>query len=124
MMVDEILKRLEKLKLISKDVGLCENVAKVAILSVENYIKFEINPIIEFEKIKEIFIDLVIGDYLYLMKNTSEYEKFEIDDAIKTIREGDTSITYFEKKYTKIDALINYFKDKKKHLLSFKCVRW
>lgn len=124
----EIISKLKNLNLINIDYVLCEKIVLMAMDSVENFIKCEINPFIDFQLIEQIFIDIVIGEYLVLVKNSGFYEEVFIEDAIKSISEGDISITYFTEgkttKEQKFDLLINYFLNKKSLLSDFKTVRW
>lgn len=124
MILEETMDKLEALNLIYKDINLTKNIVKIAISSTENFIKSQINPTINIEKIKNTFIDIVIGEYLYLMENTFSQNKIYTDDAIKTIQEGDTTLTYFEDKKKPIDNLIKYFLSKKSELDSIKCINW
>ncbi len=60
---DEIIEKLNNLNLININLNLCKKIVFIAIKSVENYIKCEINSFIDFSLIKETFIDIVIGEY-------------------------------------------------------------
>lgn len=122
--VDEISDRLNCLNLSIKDTYLSEKIILMAINSVKNFIKCEINPFIDFSIIKDIFINIVIGEYLLLIKSSNLESDIPLDSAIKNIKEGDTSITYFENKNINFQDVINYFLDKKKLLYRYKQIVW
>lgn len=125
---DEIIEKLNNLNLININLNLCKKIAFMAIKSVENYIKCEINSFIDFSLIKEIFIDIAIGEYLTLIKNANLDENMKFETAIKSISEGDVSITYStetaETKEDRLNQLIGYFLGKRSLLLNFKAIRW
>ncbi|MDE6357179.1 MAG: hypothetical protein K2L15_01160 [Eubacteriales bacterium] len=125
---DEIIEKLNNLNLININLNLCKKIVFMAIKSVENYIKCEINSFIDFSLIKEIFIDIAIGEYLTLIKNANLDENMKFETAIKSISEGDVSITYStetaETKEDRLNQLIGYFLGKRSLLLNFKAIRW
>lgn len=125
---EEIIKKLNNLNLININLNLCKKIVFMAIKSIENYIKCEINSFIDFSIIKETFIDIVIGEYLTLIKNANLDENMNFETAIKSISEGDVSITYStetaETKEDRLNQLIGYFLAKKSLLLNFKAIRW
>lgn len=70
-----------------------------------NNIDFELNKILNYVmnycNITEIppiveprIIDRVCSDFLYYKKNSGSMEGFNYDEVIKSIKEGDTTITY------------------------------
>ena len=122
--VYEISDRLNCLKLSIKNIYLSEKIILMAINSVENFIKCEINPFIDFCIIKDIFINVVIGEYLMLVKLSNLENDISLDNAIQTIKEGDTSITYFENENNKFQNVIDYFLNKKKLLYRYKQIIW
>lgn len=125
---DEIIQKLKTLNLININLNLSEKIVSIAINSIQNYINCEINPFIDFSLIKQIFIDLVIGEYLLLIKNANLDSTMDFEPAIKSISEGDVSITYstenLENNAQKLNFLIDYFLSKKSLLLNFKSIRW
>lgn len=125
---DEIIQKLKTLNLININLNLSEKIVSIAINSIQNYINCEINPFIDFSLIKQIFIDLVIGEYLLLIKNANLDDTMDFEPAIKSISEGDVSITYstenLETNAQKLNFLIDYFLSKKSLLLNFKSIRW
>ena len=122
--VYEISDRLNCLNLSIKNIYLSEKIILMAINSVENFIKCEINPFIDFCIIKDIFINVVIGEYLILVKLSNLENDISLDSAIQTIKEGDTSITYFENENNKFQNVIDYFLNKKKLLYRYKHIIW
>lgn len=125
---DEIIQKLKTLNLININLNLSEKIVSIAINSIQNYINCEINPFIDFSLIKQIFIDLVIGEYLLLIKNANLDSTMDFEPAIKSISEGDVSVTYstenLENNAQKLNFLIDYFLSKKSLLLNFKSIRW
>lgn len=122
--VYEISDRLNCLNLSIKNIYLSEKIILMAINSVENFIKCEIDPFIDFCIIKDIFINVVIGEYLILVKLSNLENDISLDNAIQTIKEGDTSITYFENESNKFQNVIDYFLNKKKLLYRYKQIIW
>lgn len=61
-------------------------------------INYVINNFVRVEPIPEILdpriIDRVCSDFLYFKKNSGSLEGFNYDAVIKSIKEGDTTITY------------------------------
>lgn len=122
-LVNEILEKISLLNLSLEDDFLSKKIILIAINSVKNFIKSEIDVFIDFSIIKETFIDIVIGEYLLLIKLSNIDNNIDIDNVVKTIKEGDVSITYFENKKT-FDNIIEYFLDKKKLLYNYKKIVW
>ena len=124
--MEEIIFKVESklltLKLAIEDSILSRKIIKMAIVSIQKFIKAEINPFIEFSLIENIFIDVVIGEYLRLLEVANI--GIDLEEAIKTIKEGDTSITYFEKKENRLNIVSNYFLEKKRMLYNFKAICW
>ena len=120
----EISNRLQNLNLSIENITLSEKIISIAINSVENFIKSEITPFIDFFSIKDIFINIVIGEYLLLVKASNLHNQLSLDNAIKTLKEGDTSITYFENKNVSLQNVIDYFLDNKKLLYKYKKIIW
>ena len=122
-LVNEILEKISLLNLSLEDDFLSKKIILIAINSVKNFIKSEIDVFIDFSIIKETFIDIVIGEYLLLIKLSNIDNNIDVDNVVKTIKEGDVSITYFENKKT-FDNIIEYFLDKKKLLYNYKKIVW
>lgn len=64
----------------------------------QTVINYVINNFTRTDKIPEILdtriIDRVCGSFLYYKKNSGSLEGFNYDAVIKSIKEGDTTITY------------------------------
>ena len=64
----------------------------------QTVINYVINNFTRTDKIPEILdpriIDRVCGSFLYFKKNSGSLEGFNYDAVIKSIKEGDTTITY------------------------------
>lgn len=123
-LVDDVLNKINCLNLSIEDTNLSKKIILMAVNSMKNFVKSEINAFIDFSIIKEIFIDIVIGEYLSLIKLSNIDTNINFDNVIKSIKEGDTSITYFENKEKTLDNIINYFLDKKRLLYNYKRVVW
>lgn len=75
----------------------------------ENYIKDQCNLSEVPEGLFQMAVDLSIGDFLRRKKTTGGLADFDLEAAIETVKEGDTSITYSGKTMTdeqRLDALI------------------
>ena len=99
-LINEISDRLNILNLSIEDIDLSEKIILIAINSVENFIKSEINPFIDFSIIKDIFINIVIGEYLSFIKISNIQNDISLDDAIKTINPGYKKVYRFYDKKT------------------------
>lgn len=89
------------------------------IQKVENYIKNECNVDTVPEGLIETQIDMVCGEFLLMKKQTNSLGDMDVSEAIKTIAEGDTTIT-FQSGMT-IDSFITYLMEKGKG--DFSCYR-
>jgi hypothetical protein len=56
-----------------------------------------------------IAVDMVCGEFLSMKKGTGQLPEFNVESAIKSIKEGDTQITYaVSDMANSLDWLINY----------------
>ena len=56
-----------------------------------------------------IAVDMVCGEFLSMMKGSGQLPEFNVESAIKSIKEGDTQITYAVGDMANpLDWLINY----------------
>lgn len=73
-------------------------------------------------------VDMIIGEFLMSKKNLGQLAIDDIDvtDAVKSISEGDTSITFADgmSQSEKLDAFINYLKTPKVSFTDFRRIRW
>lgn len=60
----------------------------------ESYIKDQCNLAEVPEGLHQAMVDMALGEFLRRKKGTGELEGFDLEAAIETIKEGDTSITY------------------------------
>lgn len=68
------------------------------------------------EELRAIWLDMLCGEFLLTKKQSGTLEGFDLDDAVKQIREGDTSVTYAIGEGSKtpeerLDSLISYLID-------------
>lgn len=120
-----IFEKLKSLDLLLDDELSSKNIIDMAISSIYNFICIEINPFIDFNSISNIFIDVTISEYLSLIKNSNLQSQFDFSSTIKSIKEGDTSITYFdENSSNSFQSIIDYFNSKKVLLYNYKVVKW
>lgn len=69
-----------------------------------NYCNIDTIP----EIVEPRLIDRVCSEYLFYKKNSGQLEGFDYDFVIKSIKEGDTSITYAEEDGT-VESRFNSF---------------
>lgn len=77
-----------------------------------------------------IIVDRVCGEFLYAKRNMGqlEIESINLEMAVKSIKEGDTDITYAtDSNITpeqRLDGVINALKGCGGSLASYRCIRW
>lgn len=84
------------------------------------------------EKLYELAIDRICGEFLLNKKQTNQLtsENFNLSIAVKTIQEGDTNITFAtgegsETDETKLNSLIDYLMNKwEDDLLCYRKLKW
>lgn len=125
-LLDTVTQNIKNLNLTYIDDEQTLSILKIAFNSILNFINLNFDPFFDFNSIYHIISDITIGEYLLLIKNSNLQSQLDLQDSIKTISEGDISITYFESQSNedKIDFLINYFLNKKKDLITFKSISW
>lgn len=118
----------QKINLLGLDIDdevLSQNIICTAISSVHNFIYSEINPFIDFDTIKNLFVDIVIAEYLSLIKNSNVQSQFDFSATVQSIKEGDTSVTYFDDNSSNsFQSIIDYFQSKKNLLYNYKVIKW
>lgn len=57
------------------------------------------------DDMEEVLIDIVCGDVLAIKKSIGEYSPSNVEQLVKTVQEGDTSVTFDNK--TTPDQLLN-----------------
>ena len=100
------------------------------IQKVENSIKADCNIDSIPDGLHEIAVDTVAGEFLLNKKSKGQLEGFDLDTAVKQIKEGDTSVTFAigegdstpEKRLDDLILyLMNYGKGK---FASYRCIKW
>lgn len=100
------------------------------IQKVENSIKADCNIDSIPDGLHEIAVDMVVGEFLLNKKSKGQLEGFDLDAAVKQIKEGDTSVTFAigegdstpEKRLDDLILyLMNYGKGK---FASYRCIKW
>lgn len=71
-------------------------------------------------------VDMTCGNFLRAKKESGQLPDFNADDAVKSIREGDTQITYaVEDGASAIDRLITFLSDAgKSQLVTYRRLVW
>lgn len=141
--VQKIFKKIQLFNLIYIDEENSINIINMAIKSIHSFIFSEISPFIDFNLIEDLFIEICLGEYLSILNSCALTHLIVDFDApnsyslissssqnnIKTIKEGDTSITYFESDISSsssssLSSIISYFLSKKALLYNFKEIKW
>jgi hypothetical protein len=101
------------------------------ISKVENQIKNDCNLTTVPNELLEIAVDVVVGEFLKSKKSTGTLDSSAIvttDAPIKSIKEGDTTITYAvsdgQQSNTGIDGLIASLINKQSEFIKFRRLRW
>ncbi len=128
--IDDIEKRLESFEYTLKDgdkwlIGFVKE-------KIENIIKLDCNINEIPKELKNIEIDMIVGEFLFTKKNMGQLdiESLNFEVVEKSISEGDTKIDFAigsgsqtpEQRFDSLVAyLTTYGKDK---ILTFRCLRW
>ncbi|PBG12256.1 hypothetical protein BGU82_18850 [Clostridioides difficile] len=129
-MIDDIEKRLESFEYTLKDGDkwLIDFVKE----KIENIIKLDCNiktiPI----ELKEIEVDMIVGEFLFTKKNMGQLdiESLNFEAVEKSISEGDTKVDFAIGSGSQtpeqcFDTLVNYLLTYGKNkILTFRCLRW
>jgi hypothetical protein len=100
------------------------------IQKVENYIKDNCNINTIPDELHEIAVDMVVGEFLLNKKSREQLEGFDLEAAIKSIQEGDTSITFAvgdgnKTPEERLDELILYLMNHGKgKFAAHRCIKW
>lgn len=124
--------KLDLLNLSLEDTSLSDKILTISLSSVSSFFYSELGPFIDLSNLEpnilSIFVDLVISEYLTLIKFSSLDSSLDFSPAIKSISEGDVSISYSPElstsKSSYIDFLISHFSSKKSLLKNFSSIRW
>lgn len=124
-MIDKIKARLLQLGHEAKDED--ELSLFFLISKVENHIKNFCNVKEVPEKAEEIAIDMVCGEFLFALNQRGKLdEAYNVEKAIKSVKIGDTDITYADgaSQADKIDILIANLLGRAGDLVCFRKLRW
>ncbi|MCC0662603.1 hypothetical protein [Clostridioides sp. ZZV15-6597] len=128
--IDEIEKRLESFGYILKDgdkwlIGFVRE-------KIENIIKLDCNIKTMPIELKEIEIDMIVGEFLFTKKNMGQLDidSLNFEAVEKSISEGDTKVDFAigsgsQTPEQRFDTLVNYLLTYGKNkILTFRCLRW
>lgn len=81
------------------------------------------------EGLKEVAVDMVVGEFLLYKKSTGQLTGFDLDAAVKSIQEGDTNITFAigvgsMTPEERLNALIGYLMHPETDFAMYRCIRW
>ncbi|MCW0602320.1 hypothetical protein OKR38_12320 [Clostridioides difficile] len=125
--IDDIEKRLESFEYILKDgdkwlIGFVKE-------KIENIIKLDCNINEIPKELKNIEVDMIVGEFLFTKKNMGQLniENLNFEAVEKSISEGDTKVDFAISKTPeqRFDTLIAYLTTSGKNkILTFRCLRW
>ena len=92
-MHDVVVKRLESLGYLVDDV-LDEWLINFALEKVTDEIENKCNITGIPDGIYHVAVDMVCGEFLAVKKSSGQLTDFDVEEAVKQIKEGDTTITY------------------------------
>lgn len=126
--IEDVVERLKQLGYVASD-------------SDHEQIDFELNKTLDYimvycnitiipDILDKRIIDRVCGDFLYYKKNSGSLEGFNYDAVIKSIKEGDTTLTYAvgqgeDTPENRFDAFVKSLdRGFDKWLTKFRCIQW
>ena len=77
--------------------------------------------------LREVYVDMVCGEFMQMKKGTGQLDSIDVSSAVKQIKEGDTSITYavVDGAITTLDGLIYFLMNAGRgQFASFRKLRW
>ena len=125
-MLDDVKKRLETFGYVIVDGDAW--VLGFIIQKIENHIKSQTNlneiPI----PLHQNAVDMVVGEFLLSKKRVGQLTGFDLDTAIKSIQEGDTTITFALDSGSmtpeaRLNALVNFLM-REGDYASFRVIKW
>lgn len=128
--IDDIEKRLESFEYTLKDGD--KWLINFVREKIENIIKLDCNINEIPKELKNIEIDMIVGEFLFTKKNMGQLdiESLNFEVVEKSISEGDTKIDFAigsgsQTPEQRFDTFVNYLLtyDKNK-ILTFRCLRW
>jgi hypothetical protein len=91
---------------------------------VENHIKNQCNVTTVPVGLEEVAVDRATGEFLLGKKSSGQLTGFDVDDAIKTISEGDTSVTFGTTTEERMNALIAFLMHEGTDFSVYRCIKW
>ena len=88
-MLEEVKSRLESLGVNGDDIAV-----NFAIQKTETHIKHFCNIATIPECLNNVVIDMAVGDFLFTKKSMGQLKDFQIDQIVKKIQDGDTTVEY------------------------------
>ena len=95
-----------------------------AVNSVTEYIKNATNQLTVPEGLTFTAVDMVCGEFLQKRLDTDNLEEFKVEQAIKTLKIGDTSTTFKDGQSSGIHVLISTLTSRKGDVLSHRKLKW
>ena len=95
-----------------------------AVNSVTEYIKNATNQLTVPEGLTFTAVDMVCGEFLQKRLDTDNLEEFKVEQAIKTLKIGDTSTTFKDGQSSGIHVLISTLTGRKGDVLSHRKLKW
>ena len=95
-----------------------------AVSSVTEYIKNATNQLTVPEGLTFTAVDMVCGEFLQKRLDTDNLEEFKVEQAIKTLKIGDTSTTFKDGQSSGIHVLISTLTSRKGDVLSHRKLKW
>ena len=95
-----------------------------AVNSVTEYIKNATNQLTVPEGLTFTAVDMVCGEFLQKRLDTGNLEEFKVEQAIKTLKIGDTSTTFKDGQSSGIHVLISTLTSRKGDVLSHRKLKW
>lgn len=122
-MLEEVILRLEGLGYVYREED--KEAIEFSLQSVESYIANSCNLSYVPEGLKFVAVDMCCGEFLKAMRECGNLESFDISPTVKTIKEGDTSVTYSDEGEYSVDRLIQHLlRDREAELASYRVLKW
>jgi hypothetical protein len=123
-MREDIIKRLESLgyAIREADSWLIDHLIGKVTNSVKNECNIDAVP----EGLRQIAVDMACGEFLLAKKGSGQLDSFDVEAAVKQIKEGDTSVTYaIQDDSITLDGLISCLANSgKSQFASFRRLAW
>ncbi|WP_096269397.1 hypothetical protein [Paucisalibacillus globulus] len=131
-MLEEVKARLGSLgvKIPSEPPGADDMLLNFSIDKVTNHIKSQTNLSYIPSELKEVAIDMVAGEFLYMKKGMGQLniETIDFSPVAKQVQDGDTNVSFaVDIKTTpeaKFDALVNYLRHNEVDFIRYRVLTW